>query len=103
MKEISAGRSAACLVPGLTVAHGPSPGENQIYEAANMCITRVTCKYGITNTPSVEATSISAYGCLMQNGVILHHGLLFSILLRERYQMKNEKIEKKRQKTDIFN
>ena len=54
----------------------------------------MTSKYGIKNTPPVEATSISAFGCLMQNGVILHQGALFSILLRERYQIRNEKIEK---------
>ena len=54
----------------------------------------MTWKYGIKNTSPVEAISNSAYGCLVQNGVILHQGSLFSILLRERYQMKKKKIEK---------
>ena len=41
----------------------------------------MTCKYGIKNTPPVEAISISAYGCLVQNGVILHQDLKLIDLL----------------------
>ena len=38
-------------------------------------------KYGIKNTFPVEPISISAYGCLVQNGVILHQDLKLTDLL----------------------
>ena len=50
-------------------------------------------KYGIKNTFPVEPISISAYGCLVQNGVILHQDLKLIDLLGKSYYMKFPEIQ----------